>query len=286
MQNMKKANPISLTAFVLSLIFCSCSNPPATNEQTNDSSTNAESDTAPLNELATFKFTYTLANLPSPLSVLDEFSKSGLPTDISLLNPADNVNNYHGSLKQAFNYGIYGVDLGYLIFNNRTLEALKYYSTAKNLASQLNMGDTFNRFVDRFESNSDNKDSLTQVIDEAYAATDAYLRSNERLITATQVLAGSWIECQHITVNLLKNTERTASNEMLYQRVWEQRSYLDNIIKIFDEFKNDAELMKIKNDFDKLLVLYKEPHNSQDISKDFLLRLSTNLDKVRSNIIK
>lgn len=284
---MKKLNFLPETLFVICIVLFSCNqNKNEVTDKNNDSINAVVKDTTPISEVGTFKFSFTIANLPSPLVVLDEFSKSNLPVDVSLLNPTSNAANYHSSLKQAFNYGIYGVDLGYLVVNNRTLDVIKYYSTAKDLAAQLNLSETFNKFVNRFGNNSNNKDSLKHVIDEAYAATDTYLKSNERLQTASQVLAGSWIECQHITVNLLKNTERNAENEPLFQRVWEQRLFLDDIAKLLGEFKDDQELMKIKQDYENLLLIYKEPKDSKDINQVFLNKLAKNLDMVRANIIK
>ena len=106
------------------------------------------------------------------------------------------------------------------------------------------------------------------------------------LETASQVLAGSWLECQHLTVDLLKNAERNSDNEILFQRVWEQRLYLDNIAKLLSEFKNDAELAKIKKGYEGLLAIYKEPKDSKDINKEFLNRLSKSLGDVRAGIIK
>ena len=189
-------------------------------------------------------------------------------------------------MQMAFNYGIYGVDLAYLVINERNTDIYSYYSASKQLAEGLNLGETFKRFVDRFEENSENRDSLTRVIDEAYAATDAYLRSNERLETASQILAGSWLECQYITINLLKNIERSPANEMLFQRVWEQRVYLDNISKVLGEFTNNEEMETIKNDFDNLLEIYKKPADAASIDQEFLNSLAGSLSKVRANIIK
>jgi len=243
-------------------------------------------DTMPVSEVATFQFTYTIANLPPPMQVLDEFSKSKLEVNTALLNSADNADKYMTSLKQAMNYGIYGVDLGYLVVNNRTLDAIKYYNTAKKLASQLGMEETFNQFVNRFESNSNNRDSLTRVIDDAYSATDAYLRSNKRLETASQVLAGSWLECQYLTVKSLLKATRNADNEILYKRVWEQRLYLDNITKLLSEFADNDEVKKIKSDYEALLAIYKEPSDEKQIDKAFLTRLASGLEKARQNIVE
>ncbi len=265
------------------LLTGSCSNKSG---EENKEQTAETKDTMPVNEVATFQFTYTIANLPPPMQVLDEFSKSKLEVNTSLLNPAESADKYMTSLKQAMNYGIYGVDLGYLVVNNRTLDAIKYYNTAKKLAAQLGMEETFNQFVNRFESNSNNRDSLTRVIDDAYSATDAYLRSNKRLETASQVLAGSWLECQYLTVKSLLTATRNADNEILYKRVWEQRLYLDNITKLLSEFADNDDAKKIKSDYEALLTIYKEPSDEKQIDNAFLTRLASGLEKARQNIVE
>ena len=265
------------------LLTGSCSNKSG---EENKEQTAETKDTMPVSEVATFQFTYTIANLPPPMQVLDEFSKSKLEVNTSLLNPAESADKYMTSLKQAMNYGIYGVDLGYLVVNNRTLDAIKYYNTAKKLAAQLGMEETFNQFVNRFESNSNNRDSLTRVIDDAYSATDAYLRSNKRLETASQVLAGSWLECQYLTVKSLLKATRNADNEILYKRVWEQRLYLDNITKLLSEFADNDEVKKIKSDYEALLTIYKEPSDEKQIDNAFLTRLASGLEKARQNIVE
>ncbi len=279
-------NLIALSAAFAVFSFTACN---TGNETKTDALTDTipgDATAEPVNPEAEFKFTYTIANLPSPLQILDEFAQSGLPVNVSLLNSTENARKYQTSLKLAFNYGIYGIDLGYCVTNNRTLETIKYYSTCKQLAEQLNLSETFNRFVTRFESNAENKDSLSRIIDEAYAATDAYLRNNERLLNASQALAGSWLEAQYITVNLLKNAERNESTEKLFQRIWEQRFYLDNIAQLLEQFKGDKELEKIHSDFTSLLAIYKEPAEATEINKDFLNKLGAKLDEVRKNIIQ
>lgn len=275
---------IYLTSVIAGLLLTgSCSN--KSGEENKEQTTTA-ADTMPVSEVATFQFTYTIANLPPPMQVLDEFSKSKLEVNTALLNSADNADKYMTSLKQAMNYGIYGVDLGYLVVNNRTLDAIKYYNTAKKLAAQLGMEETFNQFVNRFETNSNNRDSLTRVIDDAYSATDAYLRSNKRLETASQVLAGSWLECQYLTVKSLLTATRNADNEILYKRVWEQRLYLDNITKLLSEFADSDDSKKIKSDYEALLAIYKEPADEKQIDNAFLTRLASGLEKARQNIVE
>jgi hypothetical protein len=279
-------NLIVLGAVISAFALASCNSGHETKTDALTDTIHGDAGAEPVNPEAEFKFTYTIANLPSPLQILDEFARSGLPVNVSLLNATENARKYQTSLKLAFNYGIYGIDLGYCVTNNRTLETIKYYSTCKQLAEQLNLSETFNRFVNRFESNAENKDSLARIIDEAYAATDAYLRNNERLLNASQALAGSWLEAQYITVNLLKNAERNENTEKLFQRIWEQRFYLDNISQLLEQFKGDKELEKIQSDFKGLLALYKEPAEAMQINNEFLNKLAAKLEEVRKNIIQ
>src|SRR4030095_13639024 len=184
---MKNLSVALIAAISVSLTLFSCGGDKNASEQSSDQG-NIEQDTTPIDEVATFRFSYTIANLPSPIVIFDEFTKSDLPVDVNLLNPSGNVKNYTTSMKQAFNYGIYGVDLAYLVINERNTDIYNYYSASKSLAEDLNLGETFKKFVDRFESNSENRDSLTKVIDEAYGATDAYLRSNDRLEPPSEIL--------------------------------------------------------------------------------------------------
>lgn len=254
-------------------------------KNTEDILTEAATDTTPLDEVATFHFSYTIANLPSPLTIFDEVTRANLPVEASLLNPASNSGKYNTALKQAFNYGIYGVDLGYLVINERNTDIYSYYNACKVMAEGLNLGETFRQFVNRFEKHSENRDSLTRVIDEAYAATDIYLRSNERLETASQILAGSWLECQYITVNILRKVERTQENELLYSRIWEQRVYLDNITKVLAEFSGNPEMATLSTEFKKLLDIYQQPVDAKAIDAAMLSKLSTQLSVVRNLII-
>ena len=274
---------LSISMFASSLFLVSCGN--NTNNGDSKDAAIAIADTTPVNETAQYNFLFTIGNLPSPFNVLEEITKAELPVNTDLLNATTNAEKYHTSLKLSFNYGIYGVDLGYLVINSHLPEMVDYYSTTRKVADRLNLAETFDKFGSRFESNHDNKDSLTRIIDEAYLATDNYLKSNERLESATEILTGSWLEGQYLTVNLLKDKERSEQNEPIYQRVYEQGLHLENIIKTIDQFKNDKELMNLKKDFDDLLAMYKELHSSKDVTKDYLEKLSGKIAKVRDQII-
>ncbi len=279
---MRILNLLSISLFTAGVLLVSCG---GNNNNDNKETYVAPVDTTPVNESAQYNFLFTIGNLPSPFQVLEEIQKAELPVNTDLLNPTANAEKYHTSLKLSFNYGIYGVDLGYLVINSRLPEMVDYYSSTRKVAEKLNLAETFDKFGSRFESNHENKDSLTKIIDEAYAATDNYLKTNERLVSATEILTGSWLEGQYLTVNLLKDQERSEKNEPLYERIYEQGLHLDNIVKTIEQFKDDKELQSLKKDFDDLLAMYKELHGPKDVTKDYLEKLSGKIAKVRNQII-
>ncbi len=283
-KTMRKVFGPALFVLAIFIALSACNNQATNDDGDNNMETMVE-DTTPINELADFRFSYTIANLPSPFQVLDEFARSGLPINTSLLNPSSNAENYHSLNKLAFNYGVYGVDLGYAVVNERTPEILMYYPTVRDISQQLDIGESFDKFAIRFEENNENRDSLAKILDEAYAATDDYLRNNQRLKVASLILAGSWLECQHICVNLLKGVERNASNEILYQRVYEQRLHLENVINILTEFKDDAEIAAVISEMSTLLEHYKKATDPSEINKEFLNGLSTGISNVRGKVI-
>ena len=164
-------------AVVSSIILSSCGgNKENQNAVSNADSALLASDSAKYNELADFRFSFTIANLPSPLSVISTIYTTKVPFDNTLLNPTDNEEKYLSSYKRAINYGIYGVDMAYIAFYGNKQDLYDYYSTAGKLAENLGIQETFEKFTDRFKSNYDNKDSIMVIVDQAYAETDEFLQ--------------------------------------------------------------------------------------------------------------
>jgi len=273
--------PYILLAIASSLTLWSCGG-----ETANEKEIAAEqTDTTTIDEVAAFQFSYTIGSLPSPLTIFDEITKSNLEVDTRLLNPVSNVVKYTSPVKQALNYGIYGVDLAYLVINEKNSEIYPYYSAAKDLSDEIGIGDLFEKFSSRFKEAKEERDTLARVVDEAYAATDTYLRSNERLETASMILAGSWLECQFILTSQLRKETKNPQNEKLFSRVWEQQVYLDNITKALSEFAGNKDLTEINKQFGELLNMYKELPEVDKIDATQLNKLNEKISSLRNMII-
>ena len=258
---------------------------PATESTEAKSDTAAAATTQPENELADFKFHMAIANIPSPFEIIDMLPKSGLTFDKGLLNPSENLSKYQTSTKRGLNYGAYVVDLIYLSSNEQYSDVKKFFIVSKDLAQKLDAGDSFNRIAgSRMEQNIDNKDSINHVMDAVYAETDNYLRSNERLLSATQILTGSWIESQYITLSLLKNAEKSKANEALFQKVYEQNIHAESLVKLLGEFEKEKDFKGLIAEFKELAGMYKEI-KSADIDKTTLEKISTKLNSIRAKMV-
>jgi dihydroorotate dehydrogenase len=287
---MKKFFRQSLAFGFILFAAASCSNN-AQQEKTTDefadtAATEVDSVKAKEREKLEFKFFFTIANLPSPMEMINAIYENNIPFNKDLLNSSSRASDYTTAYKKAVNYGIYGIDMSYTAFYGQNQDLLDYYSTTKKMAEKLGVQETFDKFTTSFRENSNNRDSLVKIIDRAYTETDSYLRSNRRLEVASHVLAGSIVEVQFLSIELLKNMERTAANADLYERVYNQKLYLQNLIGLFSDLKkypSSAQLLEQLKGVQKVFDTVKSP---EELTKDNLNKMAAAIGAVRADMIK
>ena len=278
---------ILINAICLATVACNTKKPEATTDEFSDTvGTVKDSATRKAEERLDFKFFYTLANLPSPMDMINAIYKNKVPFNKDLLNPADKASEYSSGFKKAVNYGIYGIDMAYAAFYGQNQDLLDYYSTTKKMAEKLSVQETFDRFTSSFMDNEQNKDSLLKIIDRAYSETDNYLRSNRRVEVAAHVLAGSIIEAQYLSVELMKTADRTPANADMFQKIFNQKLYLENLINLFSDLTKYpssaaflAQLKTIKAAFDEVKAV-------EDLNKESMQKLSLAIAPVRNDLTK
>ncbi|MGZ3862577.1 MAG: hypothetical protein ACXVPN_02315 [Bacteroidia bacterium] len=199
-------------------------------------------------DLTKFKFDFAIANIPSPAQIINDFSSYNLNYNPAFLNDVQKVSGYNTEYSKAINLGIYNLDMAYAVANDKGSDVLKYMKTTMAEIDALGMKAAFNQFVGkRAETNIGNKDSLLKIIDELYTNGDKYLRTNQRIETATHIFVGSWVEALNIICHTGADEKDAAQKARVYKHLWEQRFYLKNIIDLLDAFKakkEDADLIK------------------------------------------
>jgi len=236
-------------------------------------------------EMVEFKLFYTLANLPSPLELINSIYTSEIPFNSELLNSPDNETKYTSSYKKAVNYGVYGVDMAYAAFYGQNQNLINQFMVAKKMAGRLNLSETFDQYTSEFERNQSNKDSLVTIIDRAYVETDAYLRKNNRSMAAAQTLAGAVIEVQYITLQVMKSETANDKNRQVFENIYKQKLYIDNLISLMEELKADKDCAKLLSDLQAQKKVFDAVATPADLTTETLAKLAGAVAVTRNAIV-
>ena len=279
----KKLITISCVALLISCGNSSTENTANTDDQKDTVTKEAVSQ--PTIDVADFQFQTLVINVPSPFEIITFLPKCNFPFNKSLLNITDNESKYTTTTKKGLNYGVYVVDLVYLSTNEQFSEVKNYFKTSKNLAQSLGCDESFNNIAgSRLEKNIDKKDTINKVIDQIYTEMDGYLRSNDRLLTATQILVGSWIESQYITVSFIKDVERNKDNDILFKKIIEQNFTSQKLVQLLKEYEKEKEFKATILAVGELDKIYSSIHNGE-LDKATLAKLYSKLIDARGKIV-
>lgn len=246
----------------------------------------AEVVTQPENELADFKFRTLVINIPSPFEIVALSPKSGIAFKPEVVNPTDKASKYTTSTKKGLNYGVYMVDLVYLSANDHFSDVKSYFTASGTLAKSLEFYESFENVVgNRIENNIDKKDTINKIMDQVYTEMDSYLRSNDRLLTATHILVGSWVESQYITFSLIKDETKNAANEALFKKVVEQSFTSRKLVDVLKDYEKEKEFKPVIDGIKELDALYSTLHSENALTKEVVQKIYDKLSQVRSKIV-
>ncbi len=245
-----------------------------------------------------------LFSIPSPFQASILIKESGITYDAELLNTPTSVASYSTNFQKALNLGVYGADLGYATIYEQPQDAIKYFKAVEEIANDLGVATAFNKkTINSIKNNIGNRDSLLTIVSDAYRASDEYLKSNARTDISSLILAGGWIEGLYLVVNSAKKN----FNQKIINRIGEQKTPLENLIKILTPYYDQKEYTQLIDDlillayeFDGVDIKYNYVKPTVDlknkmtyinstteiiISKYQLEAISKQLNKIRNNII-
>jgi len=244
-------------------------------------------------------------SIPSPIEVASLIKKAGAKYDKSYLNPIENVSKYTSSISKALNLGVYGSDLSFTSIFEQTQESMLYLKCANTLASGLGINGAFgSATVSRVEANMENRDSLLEIISDAFWTADSYLKENDRPNTSALIIVGGWVEGLYIASVVAEST----GNPDITTRIGEQKLSLQNLIDLLQSYGKDESTEFILNDLKSLKEIYdgvqftktkvetKTDSKTQittiggssniSISKEQLKTISAKIQSIRNNIIQ
>lgn len=200
-------------------------------------------------------------SMPSPVETSVLLKKAGANYDKDMLNPVENKDKYSTNYSKALNLGVYGADLSFTTIFDKTQEAMLYLTCTKKMAEGLGISQVFTEdVVSRMEANMSNRDSLLRIISDSYWEADAYLKENDRANVSALIIAGGWIEGLYVATKVEESLRKSNKNQVIIERIAEQKMSLDNLISLLDSYKNEelsglsTKLKDLKLDFDKVNV--------------------------------
>lgn len=191
-----------------------------------------------------------LGQIPSPLEISVLLKQSKVKYSPSLLNSPDNLSKYNSNYKMALNLGVYGTDLGYTNIYEQNKDGIKYLSSIKSLANQLNIGQFFDiETIARLATNSKNLDSLLLITTQNFNSINQYLQEQSRSNLSVLLLTGGWIEAMQVTCQVaMKNPD----HKDLLEKIGEQKITLEQILLLFSFYENDENMASLLNDLKEL----------------------------------
>ena len=251
-----------LTIALIALLGISCGDGGGDAVTEGDASATEESTD---NSSALLEIEGKIFSFPSPVQTAFLIKEVGTSYDASLLSKASEVNKYATSFKKAINLGIYGADLGYVTIYEQSQDAISYLKSVKMLANDLGVSGAFDlSLLERFEKNIGTKDSLLALVADAFRASDAYLKNNERSDVGALVLAGGWVESLYFSTTV---AGKSKNNEIL-TRIGAQKNSCNNLVQLLMPYYNREDytafidqLMELNDVFKgiEMVYTYKEP---------------------------
>jgi len=221
--------------------------------------------------------------MPTPIEMAEIIKESKVVYDVKVLNDPKKTSQYVTSIKQSLNLGVYFADLSFTSVFDHPQQSVAYLKAAQKMSMELKINDVFNEnIITRMEGNQNNKDSLLQIISEAYLTTDNYLFENKMNSVAAGIMAGGWIEALYIATHL--DSEKGEAT-LVRHKISEQKTSLDHLVKLLSDCK-DAELTLIKSQLINIQGVYGEMKEvvAADSTKTYNMDNSS-FEKIKADIL-
>jgi hypothetical protein len=228
-----------------------------------------------------------ISDIPFPFEILDNLYATHIPFDQKVMNPVSNVPKYNQYNSKALNLGIYGADLAYAVTYEEFQQIGAYVKNAKKLADDLNIPFAFNQgMMDKYNRYKENKDSLTQVVYDSYNEVDKSLKGDQRVGIAALVVTGSWLEGLFLSTRTFVNAEKTPENSGLYKTIGDQKQSLGIVIKLLDEYREDAYIGKLIEELKGITSVYDKVTDNAVMNERQLIFINQKVEKLRNKIVE
>jgi hypothetical protein len=221
--------------------------------------------------------------LPDGNLVMKLIGESQLEYEAGLLNDPQSVSNYALEAAKAINLGIYGSDLSIASSFNQTQESLIFLKCVNILAKQLGVSSAFDeQLFERIDANNQNKDSVIEIVSNAFKRVDEILKNNNRPATAAVILSGCWIEGLYVSCQLAQRP----GAESLINTIIAQKESLNNVIFMLEGVELEEASRFILVDLRQLQESFKVAESNAVYDKKTIADITLRISALRNKLTK
>ena len=264
---------LSLAAF---LTFTSCGNAEKPEDLMSE-----EEHAAPTIEQSRFNAQNVFNSLPDRKIVLKLIEENKIEYKPDVLNNPTLVNKYELEFSKAVNLGVYGSDLSIASSFDQTQESMVFLKCVNVLAGSLGVNSAFDqRLFERIESNNNNKDSIIEIVTEAFKKVDEILKYNNRPATSAIILSGCWIEGLYVSCSMGQDIQA----ESIIKKIIEQKESLKNLIVMLEAVKLDDHAQFVLTDLRELYKEFEEAEATKKYNKKTIEGITASISKLRNKV--
>lgn len=222
----------------------------------------------------------------------------------NLINPTKNTDKYLTTNDlAAINFGIYAIDLGYVLNYEKIQLGSEYMQSCKKLADKIGVTSAIEKeTIERFNKNLDKKDTLLNIANQAVQNIDKYLKANERASVSAVILGAMFVEALHISTSIIdmptefdKNTKDQIFGRMV-KIITDQEKSLDDAISSLEAVPLDNKGKELLAGLKSIKKVYSEKKygekfanyqgGNMPVSTEELKPLLAETKKVRGSLIQ
>jgi hypothetical protein len=221
-------------------------------------------------------------SLPDRKLVLNLIQENQLAYNPDLLNDPGAVNKYTIEFFKAVNLGIYGTDLNIASSFEQMQESMMFLKCVNMLSGSLGVNNIFDqKLFDRIQTQEGNKDSVMQIVTDAFKKVDETLKYNNRPATSAFILSGCWIEGLYVSCHLSK----TVNSEDIIKNILKQKESLKNLIIMLESSNLSDGSKFITDDLRALYRAFETAETKKAYTQEVLSPITDLVSTIRKRIV-
>jgi hypothetical protein len=90
----------------------------------------------------------------------------------------------------------------------------------------------------------------------------------------------------YLSIELTKNNEHNKSNAALFEKIYNEKLYLDNLISLFSDLTKYPSSADLLVQLKTIKVVFDDIKSSEELNKEAMAKLSAVVTPVRADMIK